>query len=108
VLEHDTDPELRALVHRRIGDVLALEYDLTARDPVLRHTRYGKKQRGLARAVGPEQGVGLPVANGHIDVVQYALVVYFDGQILDTKHESHTAKYGKICLCYSKTYTPNV
>jgi hypothetical protein len=67
VLEREEDAGPTAVVGTPLGDVVAAEPDRPAGDAVLgaAHERAG--ERGLARAVGPHQGVHLTLADRQVE-----------------------------------------
>src|SRR4029453_11155024 len=86
VLERHEDPFTRALVGIHLEQILALEQDRTARDLVFGMARQRPRERTLARAVRPHDGVNFAGVDGQIDPAEDLLAFSFYLQIRDFKH----------------------
>ncbi|MCY1242958.1 hypothetical protein D9M72_559580 [compost metagenome] len=78
-----------ALVHGHGQDIFAIQRDGAAGDVVARVAGNGRRQRGLARAVGAHDGVGFAGPDGQADALQDLLGALLrlnaDVQVLDLK-----------------------
>lgn len=82
-LKGHADAQLGPLVDGHVGDVLALEHDAPVLDDVAGHAQDGHEQRGLARAVGPEEHVGLAGLDLQVYVAQQELARKLHLQVFD-------------------------
>ena len=69
ILEREEEPLLRALVGRRLGEVLAVEHDLPLGDQVRRVAGDRIGERRLAGPVRPHDRVHLVRIDGEIDAL---------------------------------------
>ena len=86
VLERHEDAFAGALVGIHLEQVLPLEEDLAAGDVVLRMPGQRARQRALAGAVGPHDGVHFAGVHVKVDPLEDLLVLGLDLQILDIEH----------------------
>ena len=84
-LERYADAEARALVYRRVRDVLPLEPYRALRHVVARESYHGVQQSRLARAVRPEERVNLALADRERDAFQDLRAVDRHVQVLYLK-----------------------
>src|SRR5690606_31153151 len=93
VLHREKQTCLRSLVCCRLGDVLAIEQDLTLRDLVTRMARHCVCKRGLAGAIRPHDRVGLALLNGQVytlkDLLGTLLGLNTDVKVLDFQNGAH-------------------
>ena len=83
VLESQEDALARALLGRHLKEVLAVERDRAGRDRV--HLAAGEhlRERALARAVRPHDGVHLARVDGQVDPLEDLLAVDFRAKAAD-------------------------
>ena len=85
-LEGHADAQAGALVHGRVGDVVALEDDLAPGHLVTGKAHQRHEQGGLAGAVGAEQDKGFARFHLQVDALEHRRAVDGNVQVLDLKH----------------------